>query len=724
MTRTHATLLVPLLLAACSTQSTVRIDERARHRSMYPPAPTSDVVDDYHGTEVPDPYRPLEDPDAPATRAWIEAQNALVRAHVDAIPSRGAIEARLTELWDHERYGLPKKAGARWLYTRNDGLQNQPVLHATDDLEARGRVLFDPNALSQDGTLALTAYEPTEDGRLVALMLSEAGSDWNRIRVLEVESGRELEDRVEWVKFSGLSWSRDGAGFYYSTYPDHDTSGRTALKNHELRYHRLGTPQAQDELVYARPDQPEWGFGGTVTDDGTLLVVHVWQGTEPRNRIYVRDLTSPGAAVVPLLDDFDAEYDFVAKYGGDLYFKSDLDAPRGRVLAVPLATPERARWRPIVPEGGATLESAHAAGGKLVLAWLEDAHSKLTVHEPTGELVASPDLPGLGSIAGVESDPDERELFFAWTGFTAPTSVRRYDVATRAGSVWRAPKVPFDPAGFVTEQVFYASRDGTRIPMFLTRRRDVRPSADTPVLLYGYGGFNIAMKPAFSASNLVWIERGGVFAVACLRGGGEYGRAWHEAGTKGSKQNVFDDFVAAAEWLIAEGWTSPSKLAIRGGSNGGLLVGACITQRPELFGAALPAVGVLDMLRFHKFTIGWGWSSDYGNADDAEAFRWLYAYSPLHRIVPGTCYPPTMITTGDHDDRVVPAHSFKFAAALQAAQGCPNPVLIRIETRGGHGAGKPTSMLIEEVADQWAFLERALGLAPQPKAPPAATAAR
>jgi prolyl oligopeptidase len=708
--------LASISLAACSSAPNT---EHATARppsppTMYPTAPTSDTVDTYHGREIADPYRPLEDPDAPATRAWIEAQNRLTRAAIDRVPSRGAIEKRMTELWNFERFGVPQAQAGRWFYTRNDGLQNQSVLYVTEDLASPGRVLLDPNRLAADGTVALTQLAPSEDGTLVAYGLSEAGSDWTTLRVRDVASGADREDKVEWVKFSGLAWSHDGRGFYYSTYPDHDRTGRVALANQRLMFHRLGSAQAEDELVYARPDQPKWGFGATVSDDGELLVIQIWEGTEPNNRVYVRDLRAPGAEVVRLLDDSDAEYHFLAKRGSELFFQTDLEAPRRRVIAVDLTAPARERWRTIVPEGQDTLESAVAAGGKLVASYLQDAHSVVRVFElagpAAGSLVETLALPGIGSVDGLSGEIDEREAFFSFSGFTQPAAIWRYDVASRSLSTWRAPKLAFDPARYVTSQHFYASKDGTRIPLFLVRREDVALTPETPVLLYGYGGFDIPMKPAYSTANLVWVERGGVYAVACLRGGGEYGREWHEAGTKERKQNVFDDFIAAAEWLVAKKWTRPGRLAIRGGSNGGLLVGACITQRPELFGAALPAVGVLDMLRFHKFTIGWGWASDYGSAEDKTAFEYLLRYSPLHNVRAGTCYPPTLITTGDHDDRVVPAHSFKFAAALQAAQGCANPVLIRIETRGGHGAGKPTAMQIEELADQWAFLEDALGL--------------
>ncbi len=706
MYRTSGLILIAMA-ASCSTTgsssvSFVRLD--------YPLATRGDVVDDYHGTKIADPYRWLEDPDAPQTRAWIDAENELTRRWINASPYRQSIEARLTALWNYERFGVPLRAGDRYFYTKNDGLQNQAVLYASETVDGAARVVLDPNTLAADGTIALTSYRPSSDGRYLAYALSEAGSDWQTIRVRDVATAKDLDDKVEFAKFSGLAWTHDGSGFFYSTYPDHDTSGKTALKNHRLQFHRLGTPASADGLVYADPEHPDWGFGGAVTHDGEMLVISIWQGTEPKNRVYVQDLRTSDAPVVKLLDDFDAEYDFIGKDRGRLFFKTDLAAARGRVIAIDLEHSARENWREIIPEAKDTLESVRFAGGHLIATYLTDAYNTLRVFHLDGRLAHSPKLPGLGSISPLEGEPDDDEAFFWFSGFFQPTSIWRYTISKQELALVRDPKVDFDRSEYETKQVFYASRDGTRVPMFLSHKKGLALTEKTPCLLYGYGGFNVPMKPAFSVANLVWMEMGGVFAVPCLRGGGEYGREWHEAGTKERKQNVFDDFIAAAEWLIAHGYTSPGSLAIRGGSNGGLLIGACMTQRPELFGAALPAVGVLDMLRYHRFTIGWGWASDYGTSDDPEELRYLLKYSPLHNLKPGVAYPPTLITTGDHDDRVVPAHSFKFAAALQQVQAGPNPVLIRIETRGGHGAGKPTSMQIEEIADQWAFLVRALDL--------------
>ena len=671
----------------------------------YPETHTGDVVDDYHGTQIADPYRWLEDPDSAPTRAWVAAQNQVTHSFLDRLPARVEIEKRMTELWNFERWSIPQRKAGKYLYSRNDGLQNQAVLYVTESLDATPRVLLDPNALSQDGTLALGDIELSEDGRFLAYMLSEAGSDWNRIQVREVETGKDRPDRIDWVKFSGLSWSHDGRGFYYSTYPEHDTTGKVALKNQKLFFHALGTQPGTDTLVYERPDQPEWGFGAAVSDDGELLVIHVSQGTDPRSRIYAQDLKQPGQPVLPLLDEFDAEYRVLGKAGTKLFLLSDKDAPRRRVLACDLAS---RKLEEIVPESPDTLESARLSGGHLVCVYMKHAQNELCDFDLAGKPAGRPVLPGIGSVAGIEGRLDEDEAFVSFSSFSRPPEIWRYRISSRRMERVFAPKVPFAPEEYVTRQVFVPSKDGTRVPLFICHRRGLRPGPLTRCLLYGYGGFDIAMKPGFSVANLVWMERGGVYAMACMRGGGEYGRDWHAAGTKERKQNVFDDFIAAAEWLEANHYTSASHLSIRGGSNGGLLVGACMTQRPELFGCCLPAVGVLDMLRYQRFTIGWAWASDYGKSDEPDAFRYLLSYSPLHNLKPGTHYPPTLITTGDHDDRVVPAHSYKFASALQAAQAGPDPVLIRIETRGGHGAGKPTAMQIEELSDQWSFAEWAL----------------
>jgi len=683
---------------------------------QYPAARKSDVVDDYHGTRVPDPYRWLEDPDSPESRVWIEAQNRLTAAYLAEIPARSTIRERLTKLWNYPKYGTPFRKGRRYFFFKNDGLQNQSVLYKQASLTADPETLLDPNLLSEDGTVALSTMAVSDDGRLLAYGTSASGSDWEEFRVRDVAQGRDLSDYLKWIKFSGASWTNDGAGFFYSRYPEPADKALTDVNRFQrLYYHRLGTDQAQDLLVYERPDQPDWGMNAEVTDDGRYAVMHVWLGTDRRNRVYYLDLKDAKrpkvtGEVVRLLDDFDASYAFVGNDGPVFYFLTDLDAPRKRVIAIDTRHPERARWREIIPQGPDVLDGVQIIHDTFVANSMHDASSRLRLFAHDGRFVKDLPLPTLGSIGGISGERKDDEMFYAFTSFLYPTTIFRYDFKSGVTSVFKAPAIDFDPSGYETKQVFYTSKDGTRVPMFITHQKGLHLDGSNPTYLYGYGGFNISLTPSFSVSMLVWLQMGGVYAVPNLRGGGEYGEEWHQAGMHDRKQNVFDDFIAAAEYLIAQGYTSPSKLAIAGASNGGLLVGAAITQRPELFGAALPAVGVMDMLRFHKFTIGWAWVTDYGSADSAAQFPYLYKYSPLHNIRAGTRYPATLVTTADHDDRVVPGHSFKFTAALQAAQAGPQPVLIEIETKAGHGAGKPTSKLIEEQADRMAFLVKNLGL--------------
>ena len=697
----------------CGVAATV-----ARAQALaYPPARRSDQVDDYHGTRVADPYRWLEDVDAPQTREWIEAENGLTAAYLAQIPARDTLRRRLTRLWNYPRYGTPFHKGGRYFFLKNDGLQNQPVLYRQGSLTAQPEVLLDPNPLALDGTVALSSVAPSEDGKLLAYGTSASGSDWQEFRVRDVASARDLSDHLRWIKFSGTSWTHDGGGFFYSRYPE--PAGGDALsavnRFQKLYYHRLGTEQAADELVYERPDQPDWGIGGDVTDDGRYVILTVWLGTDRRNRVYyldLRDAAHPRVRgdVVRLLDDFDASYASVGNDGPVFYMLTDLAAPRKRVIAIDTRHPERSAWREVVPQGDDVIDGVQIIHNTFVVNYLHDAHSRLRLFGLDGRPGREVALPTLGSVSDISGERQDAEMFYAFTSFLYPTTIFRYDFATGTSSVFKAPTIDFDPSGYETEQVFYRSKDGTRVPMFLTHRRGMARDGSHPTYLYGYGGFNISLPPAFSASILVWLERGGVYAVPNLRGGGEYGEEWHQAGMHEKKQNVFDDFIAAAEYLVAQRYTTPARLAIGGGSNGGLLVGAAITQRPELFAAALPAVGVMDMLRFHKFTIGWAWVTEYGSADSVAQFPALYAYSPLHHIKPGTAYPATLVTTADHDDRVVPGHSFKFTAALQAAQTGPHPVLIEIETKAGHGAGKPISKLIEEQADRWAFLVKNLGM--------------
>ncbi len=684
----------------------------------YPATTVVDHEDDYHGVRVADPYRWLEELNAPETRAWIEAQNALTYGFLEQIPEREAIRERLTELWDYAKQSTPFKRGGRYFQMRNSGLQNQDVLYVMDTPDAEGRILLDPNALSEEGTVALSAIAVSWDGRWLAYATSAAGSDWMTWRVREIETGEDLPEALDWAKFTGAAWLPDNAGFLYGRYaaPEEGQEYAAANYNQMIYYHRAGTPQSEDVLVYARPDHKEWGFEPRVTEDGRFIILHVWEGTDRRNRIFYRELHGSEAPEdlregwVELIPELEAGYEFVGNTGAELYFLTDRAAPRGKVVAVDVSDPEEPRWRTLIPEGDDVLESVHLVHDEFVALTLHDAHHRLSRVALDGTPLGEIELPGLGALLGLSGRREDDELFYTFSSFTYPPTVYRYDFERGASEVSWAAEVDFDPERYVTEQIFVTSKDGTRVPMFIVHRRGWRRDGQNPTLLYGYGGFNIAVKPSFAASRIVWLEMGGVLAVANLRGGGEYGETWHLAGTVHAKQNVFDDFIACAEHLIDAGITSRERLAVEGRSNGGLLIGAVLTQRPDLFGAALPTVGVLDMLRFHKFTIGWAWTSDYGSSDDPEEFRTLYTYSPLHNVRSGTAYPPTLILTGDHDDRVMPAHSYKFGAALQAAQAGDAPVLLRIQTQTGHGAGKPTKLLIEERADTWAFLVKVLGM--------------
>lgn len=684
---------------------------KSNHKTLiYPPTRTTDQVDDYHGTKVADPYRWLEDPDSEETIAWVEAQNQITFNYLGEIAIREKIKGRLTQLWNYEKYGSPFKEGNRYFYFKNDGLQNQSVLYTLTALDAEPRVLIDPNTLSEDGTIALSGLSISNDGKLMAYGLATSGSDWNEWKVRDVETGKDLSDHINWVKFSGASWTHDGQGFFYSRYdePNEATKLEDANYYQKLYYHKLGTSQAEDRLVYERPDQKEWMFGAGVTEDGRYLIISVALGTDPRNLVFYQDLQTPDSPIVELISEFEASYGLIDNDGETFWFRTDLDAPRGRVIAIDIKQPVRESWQEVIPQAAETLESVGVLNNQFVADYLKNARSSIKIFNLNGALVREVELPGIGSAGGFGGKRYDTETFYTFTGFTTPNTIYRYDMVSGESRLFRKPEIEFNPDEYETKQVFYRSKDGTQVPMFITHKKGLQLDGNNPTYLYGYGGFNASLTPSFSISRLVWMEMGGVYAIANLRGGGEYGEDWHQAGTKLKKQNVFDDFIAAAEWLIEHKYTKPQKLAIAGGSNGGLLVGACMTQRPELFGAALPAVGVMDMLRFHKFTIGWAWCSDYGSSENPEEFKALYAYSPLHNLKPGTAYPATMITTADHDDRVVPAHSFKFAAALQAAHQGEKPVLIRIETKAGHGAGKPTSKIIEELADEWAFLVRAL----------------
>ncbi len=684
----------------------------AQMKIEYPETKKSDQIDDYHGTSVPDPYRWLEDDNSEETLEWVKAQNAVTFRYLEGLPQREPLRARLTELWNYPRYGTPFHKGGRYFFFKNDGLQNQSVLYKQASLEAPPEVLLDPNQLSEKGTAALSTLALSEDGNHLAYGVASAGSDWQEFRVRDVASGKDRADHLRFIKFSGASWTHDGAGFFYSRFPEPegDEAQGGVNQNQKVYYHRLGASQSEDRLVYERPDQPEWGFGTEVSDDGAYAVIQVTHGTDERNRVYYQNIAS-GGEVVRLLDDFDATYDFFGNDGTLFYFRTNLDAPRYRVIGIDVQSPARSSWKEILPQSDDVLESVSLVNEKLVAVYLEDARSRVALFGKDGAHLKDVALPTLGSVSSLSGERKDEEMFFAFQSFVYPTTIYRYDFKKGEFSVFRSPEIQFDGGEFVTEQVFYASKDGTKVPMFVTHKRGLKLDGTNPTYLYAYGGFNISLTPGFSVSNLVWLELGGVYAQANLRGGGEYGESWHRAGTFERKQNVFDDFIAAAEFLIEKGYTRPDKLAIGGGSNGGLLVGAVLNQRPELFGAALPAVGVMDLLRFHKFTIGWAWVSDYGSSEKADQFEALFGYSPYHNLKPTPYFPATLVTTADHDDRVVPGHSFKYAARLQEVHGNqPRPMLIRIQTDAGHGAGKPTKMLIDEQADRWAFVMANLGI--------------
>ncbi|MTJ23435.1 S9 family peptidase [Dolichospermum sp. UHCC 0352] len=678
----------------------------------YPTISKSDQIDNYHGTAVADPYRALEDPDTEETKAWVEAQNQVTFSYLNEIPARAKIKQRLTKLWDYEKYGTPFKEGENYFYFKNDGLQNQSVLYTLPTLESEPRVLLDPNQLSEDGTVALSGIAISENGQLLAYGLSSSGSDWQEWKVRDIATGEDLQDHLQWIKFSGAAWTHDHQGFFYSRYdePNEKTKLEDVNYYQKLYYHKLGTQQSEDILIYHRSDEKEWGFGGNVTEDGKYLIISIWLGTDSKNLVFYQDLTNLNSEIIELINQFAADYSFINNDDHIFYFRTDLNAPKGRVIAIDTKKPTSENCQEIIPQAVETLESVGILNNQFVADYLQDAHSQIKIFDLKGNFIREVELPGIGSASGFGGKRHDPETFYSFTSFTTPGTIYRYDMKTGKSEIFRQPKVDFNADEYETKQVFYESKDGTKVPMFITQKKGIKLDGNNPTYLYGYGGFNISLTPSFSVSLLIWLEMGGVYAVPNLRGGGEYGEEWHQAGMKEKKQNVFDDFITAAEWLIANNYTKPAKLAIGGGSNGGLLVGACMTQRPDLFGAALPAVGVMDMLRFHKFTIGWAWVAEYGSSENAAEFTNLYAYSPLHNLKMGTAYPPTLIITADHDDRVVPAHSFKFAAALQAAHNGNAPVLIRIEIKAGHGAGKPTAKIIEEAADKWGFLVRVLAI--------------
>ncbi len=698
------------LIVACSRDNAGDSSETIN----YPETATVDHVDNYHGNDIADPYRWLEDDvrESDAVKSWVDAQNEVTFAYLASIPERKLIAKRMRELWDYERFTLPRKAGNRYFYKHNDGLQNQSVFYTQSSLDGDAELLIDPNTWSDDGTVALAGYYPSKDGSHIAYTIQDGGSDWREAKVMNVETGAVLDDHLEWLKFTGLSWTADGSGFYYSRYPATaaEEKYQSLNKNMKVYLHRIGTSQDEDEVVYERPDNPDWGPRAEVTDDGEHLVITISIGTDDRYSIVHQDLTDPEAEPVMIIEGFDYDYSLIGNIGSELYFRTNNGAPKNRLITIDVNHPQPANWREVIPEAKDVLDDVNLVGGKIIAEYMQDAWSVVKIFELDGSEAGVVNLPGIGSAYGFNGKLDDPETFFGYASFNMPATISRLDVATGEVEIFKQPEVDFDPDDYQVEQVFYESKDGTRVPMFISHRKDVVPDGNRPTMLYGYGGFNISIQPSYSTTRLTWMEMGGVYAVANLRGGGEYGEEWHQAGTKLNKQNVFDDFIAAGEYLIENNYTNSDKLAIFGGSNGGLLVGAVTNQRPELFGAAIPAVGVMDMLRFHRFTAGRFWTDDYGSADNPDEFAALRAYSPYHNIREGTEYPAILVTTADTDDRVVPGHSFKYAAAIQRAQGGDAPVLIRIETRAGHGAGVPTDKVIEDYADRWAFLVRNLDM--------------
>lgn len=679
----------------------------AAFNGAYPATKTVQQTDNFFGSEVSDPYRWLENDTASDTKDWVQQQNVVTNAYLSQIPFREAIKKRLTTLWNYEKYSSPSKEGNYTYFSKNDGLQNQSVLYRQQN--GTTEVFLDPNKFSADGTTSLAGLDFTHDGSLLAYQISEGGSDWRKVIILNAETKKQLDDTLIDVKFSGLSWYKN-EGFFYSSYDKPKGSQLSAkTEHHKLYFHKLGTAQSEDELVFGDETAPRRYIGGYVTEDQHFLVITASNATYG-NELYIKDLSKKDAPIVPVVTGFENEQHVAYAQNGKLFIVTNLNAPNRKLVITDAATPTSEHWKDLIPETKFPL-SISTCGKKLFAQYLKDAVSEIVQYDLSGKKEHTIALPGLGSAGGFSGKETEKEVYYSFTSYIYPYTLFKYDISTGKSELYKKPAVQFNPDNFESKQVFYTSKDGTKIPMIITYKKGIQLNGHNPLMLYGYGGFNISLTPGFSVSNLVFMENGGIYAVPNLRGGGEYGDDWHKAGTKLQKQNVFDDFIAAAEFLIKEKYTSKDYLAISGGSNGGLLVGACMTQRPDLYKVCFPAVGVMDMLRYHKFTAGAGWSYDYGTADDnKEMFEYLHKYSPVHAIKKGTCYPATMVTTADHDDRVVPAHSFKFAATLQAAQSCKNPVIIRIESKAGHGAGKPTSKIIEEQADKWAFLLYSMGL--------------
>ncbi|MEJ7624367.1 MAG: prolyl oligopeptidase family serine peptidase [Pyrinomonadaceae bacterium] len=692
--------------------SLLAVAGQAQTKYQYPKPVRGTQIDDYHGTKVPDPYRWMEQTESAETRAWIEAENKLTNAYLSTIPEREKIKNRLTELWNYERVSAPSKITDNfYLYSKNDGLQNQSVLYRTSSINEPGSVFFDPNKLSADGTAALGGSSFTDDGKLWAYGVSIAGSDRSEWRVMDVATGKHLSDTLSPNRQGGISWLKDKSGFYYSSFPAVEKGSELKVNTtfQKLYFHKLGTPQSEDYVVYERPDNKEYFVSGGVTEDGNWLLITVGKGTERMNMVYVKNLTMEKAPIIPVVTDLKNSWSYIGNEGSTFYFEVDKDASRGKLAKVDVlvATPV---WTDVIAESADTLNYVQFINNQFVLNYMKDAATRIKIYETNGKFVRDVDLPGLGTAGGFGGKQRDTETFYNYSSYNAPPTIYRYDMRSGKSTLYKQAKVKIDATLYEVQQVFYTSKDGTRVPMFISHKKGLKLDGTNPTILYGYGGFNSPSTPGFSISRMAWMEMGGVYAVANIRGGSEYGKDWWTGGSRLNKQNTFDDFAWAGKWLISNKYTSTPKLAIQGGSNGGLLVGAVLNQHPELFGAALPAVGVMDMLRFTKFTIGWAWTSDYGSPEDAADFKAMYAYSPYHQAKAGTKYPATLITTADHDDRVFPAHSFKYAAAMQHAQAGDAPVLIRIETKAGHGAGKPTSKQIEEAADIYGFLVKNLGM--------------
>ncbi len=698
------------LLLACGMITANTFGQKSK--LTYPITKKDNTVDTYFGVKVADPYRWLENDTTKETAAWVKAQNKVTSSYLEKIPFRNKLKERLTNLTNYEKIGAPFKKNGKYYFYKNDGLQNQSVLYVQNTLDSEPEVFLDPNKLSEDGTVALTGISFSKDGKYFAYTISRSGSDWREVYVMDIATRKLLSDHIQWAKFSGAAWQGDG--FYYSAY-DAPVAGKefsNVNENHKIYYHKIGEPQSKDALVYQNPKYPKRFYTASVSEDQQALFI--FESGEGRgNALFMKNLTKADAPIEQLASDFNYEYSPIEVIGNKIFFSTNFGAPKSKIMVADINSPKLENWKVLVPESTSVLSGAEVIGGKLMLTYDKDASNHAFVYNTDGKLLHEVKLPSLGSV-GFSGDKDEKDAFFIFTSFTFPGAVYKYNVDTNESSLYRAPKVNFNPEDFVTEQVFYPSKDGTKIPMFLTYKKGLKKDGSNPVFLYAYGGFNISLNPSFSTFRIPFLENGGIYAQANLRGGGEYGEEWHVAGTKMHKQNVFDDFISAAEYLIANKYTSKSKVAIVGGSNGGLLIGACVNQRPDLFKVAIPEVGVMDMLRYHKFTIGWNWASDYGTSEDSkEMFDYLHAYSPLHTFKKGITYPAIMVTTADHDDRVVPAHSFKYAATLQEASNKKNPTLIRIDSKAGHGSGKPISKVIDEQADIYSFIMYNIGINPK-----------